>query len=399
MEVQRRGRGRGTHRGVDEGLREQLRILTARLEAVEADRRRDPELGDDSEDEAATVTDGSEEEAPELRLLRSVLEDKRVRFVVTKLKGHAALWWDRVQADKRRMNKLPIRKWPRMVAKLKGRFLPKDYQVELYRRVHNLRQKGMIVQEYTKEFYHVNLRAGYTEDTPEKTTRYVNGLRMEVLDEISILSPQSVEEAFQSAVKVEEKINRRKNNRRGRGNGRGRGQPYGSGRTATNNEEGSTSRASVTTKKGESTRGGRAYQQGRGNGRGRGTNVQCYGCHMWGHKSIECPEAEHAGQRGTLVAQPEEDEAQPWEVENMAETGEALILNKLLLKPAKEVAEQTQRKELFRTVCKSLGKCCKLIIDSGSTDNLVATKMVEKLGLKQLKHPTPYRLSWLQKGH
>lgn len=69
MEVQRRGRGRGACRGEDEGLREQLRILTARLEAVEAGRRRDPELGDDSEDEAATATDGLEEESPELRLL------------------------------------------------------------------------------------------------------------------------------------------------------------------------------------------------------------------------------------------------------------------------------------------------------------------------------------------
>eukprot|EP00253_Pinus_taeda_P002030 PITA_02030 len=40
-----------------------------------------------------------------------------------------------------------------------------------------------------------------------------------------------------------------------------------------------------------------------------------------------------------------------------------------------------------------------MIIDSGSTDNLVATEMVEKLGLKRLKHPTPYKVSWLQKGH
>eukprot|EP00253_Pinus_taeda_P031959 PITA_31959 len=374
MEVQRRGHGRGVRRGADEGLREQLRILTARLEAVEAD--------------------GSKEESPELRLLRSVLlasskpkpkipnydgslsadilldwvseldkyfeneevsEEKRVKFVVTKLKGYTALW--------------------------------------------NLSQKGMTIQEYTKEFYRVNLRAGYTKDTSEKIARYVNGIRMEILDEISILSPRSVEEAFQSVVKAEEKLNRRKNNRRGRGNGRGRGQSYGRGRTAANSEEGSSSRASGTTEKGESTRGGRPYQRGRGNGCGRGTNVQCYRCHKWGHRSFECPEVEQTGQRGTFVAQPEEAKAQPREVENMAETGEALILNKVLLKPAKEVAEQTQRKALFQTVCKSHGKCCKLIIDSGSIDNLVATEMVEKLGLKRLKHPTPYGVSWLQKGH
>eukprot|EP00253_Pinus_taeda_P033877 PITA_33877 len=257
----------------------------------------------------------------------------------------------------------------------------------------------MTVKEYTEEFYRVNLRASYTDDNPEKTTRYVNGLRMEILDEINILSPQNIEEAFQSAVKAEEKINRKQNNGRGRGNVKGRGQSYDRGRTATNSEEGSSSRASGTIEKGDNTRGGWPYQRGRGNGRGRGTNVQCYRCHKWGHRSFECPEAKHTGQRGAFVTQPEEAEAQPREVENVAETGEALVLNKVLLKPAEEMAEQTQRKALFRTVCKTHGKCCKLIIDNVSTDNLVATEMVEKLGLKQLKHPTPYKVSWLQKGH
>jgi len=75
------------------------------------------------------------------------------------------------------------------------------------------------------------------------------------------------------------------------------------------------------------------------------------------------------------------------------------VLNKVLLKLAKKVADQTQRKALFWTVCKPHGKCCKLIIDNGSTDNLVAIEMVGKVVLKKLKHPTPYRVSWLQKGH
>ena len=40
-----------------------------------------------------------------------------------------------------------------------------------------------------------------------------------------------------------------------------------------------------------------------------------------------------------------------------------------------------------------------MVIDSGSTDNLVSTKMVEKLVLKRMKHPAPYKVSWLHKGH
>ena len=53
----------------------------------------------------------------------------------------------------------------------------------------------------------------------------------------------------------------------------------------------------------------------------------------------------------------------------------------------------------IRTVCELGGKCCKVVIDSGSKNNSVSIEMVEKLGLKRTMHPTPYKVSWLQKGH
>jgi hypothetical protein len=40
-----------------------------------------------------------------------------------------------------------------------------------------------------------------------------------------------------------------------------------------------------------------------------------------------------------------------------------------------------------------------VIVDNGSTDNLVSTEMVEKLELETVAHPSPYKVSWLQKGH
>jgi hypothetical protein len=75
------------------------------------------------------------------------------------------------------------------------------------------------------------------------------------------------------------------------------------------------------------------------------------------------------------------------------------MMKRILLKPHKEIKEPKQRKTLFRTVCKTKGKYCKVIIDSGSTDNLVSTEMVEKLDLKKTTHYVPYKVSWLQKGH
>ena len=76
-----------------------------------------------------------------------------------------------------------------------------------------------------------------------------------------------------------------------------------------------------------------------------------------------------------------------------------MVINKVLLKPTKEITEPSQRNTLFRTVCKVQGKCYQMIIDSGSTDNLVSIEVVEKLKLKTMKHPTPYKVSWLQNGH
>jgi hypothetical protein len=38
-------------------------------------------------------------------------------------------------------------------------------------------------------------------------------------------------------------------------------------------------------------------------------------------------------------------------------------------------------------------------VDSGSLDNLVSTEIVEKLELETTDHPSPYKVSWLQKGN
>jgi len=84
-----------------------------------------------------------------------------------------------------------------------GHILPEDYHIALHQQVYNLKKRGMTVKEYTKEFYRVNLRAGYTEDTQKNTSRFLNGLRLEILYEISILSPKTIEEAYQSSLKVE----------------------------------------------------------------------------------------------------------------------------------------------------------------------------------------------------
>jgi hypothetical protein len=61
-----------------------------------------------------------------------VEEDKKVKHVVTRLKGHATLWWDELQADRHCKGKQKIKSWHRMVVKMKVKFIPKDYQITLF---------------------------------------------------------------------------------------------------------------------------------------------------------------------------------------------------------------------------------------------------------------------------
>ena len=58
----------------------------------------------------------------------------------------------------------------------------------------------------------------------------------------------------------------------------------------------------------------------------------------------------------------------------------------------KRTLESCQRCSLFRTCCKSGAKVCNVILYGGSNDNLVAKEMVQKLGLKRVRHPYPYRI-------
>jgi hypothetical protein len=199
----------------------EVREICARLEVMEAMQRRAPAAQDDSdvENEEVEIEEDAGEDVAEECLLKDVVklgarenmgvpmyegnldveelldwiismdkyfdyedvdEGRKVRHAVTRLKGHASLWWDELQAERRRKGKQKIKNWDRMVAKLKAKFIPRDYQIELFKKLQNLRQRGMAVKKYTEEFYRLNIRAGQREKDDEKVSRYINGWRYEI---------------------------------------------------------------------------------------------------------------------------------------------------------------------------------------------------------------------------
>jgi hypothetical protein len=86
------------------------------------------------------------------------------------------------------------------------------------------------------------------------------------------------------------------------------------------------------------------------------------------HMSWECPKKKKYGGEAHIF------EARKRDVEaKTTEDGISLMMRKVILKPKKEAKEPIQRNNLFRNAFKIKDMVCKVIIDSGSTDNLVST--------------------------
>jgi hypothetical protein len=122
--------------------------------------------------------------------------------------------------------------------------------------------------------------------------------------------------------------------------------------------------------------------------------VKRFTCGKVGHKSYECPDKKKEGGENHIA------EAQRKNVEaEDAEGRRSPVMKKVLLMPEEEVENLVQRNSLLWTACKTKDRVCKVIVDSGSIDNLTFTDMVENMELETIEHPSLYRVSWLQKGH
>nr|GEZ52781.1 hypothetical protein [Tanacetum cinerariifolium] len=83
------------------------------------------------------------------------------------------------------------------------------------------------------------------------------------------------------------------------------------------------------------------------------------------------------------------------------DSGQMLVIRKSFLLPKEEEKDEWLCSNIFHTTCTIKDKVCKLIIDSGSCENVnvISREAVNKLNLKEEKHPKPYKLSWFKKGN
>ncbi|XP_040938025.1 uncharacterized protein [Gossypium hirsutum] len=264
-------------------------------------------------------------------------ENKKVKLAAIEFSDYAMIWWDQLTTSRRRNGEQPISTWTEMKVVLRRRFIPSYYHRELHQKLQNLTQGTKSVEDYYKEMEIAMIRADVQEDSEATMARFLARLNRDIANVVELQHYLEVVDMVHMAIKVEKKLKRKGSNR-------------GRGHIAS---QCPNRRTMVIRADGE----------------------------------IETEDEEE--KESELVSETEEDLEQPVE-------GELLVVKRSL--SLQGMDNELQRENIFHTRCLVGGKVYCVIIDSGSCTNVASTMMVEKLSLPTTKHPSPYKLQWLNDG-
>lgn len=283
---------------------------------------------------------------------------------------------------------------------MQKRFVPEYYRQELYIRLQSLRQGGMCVEDYVKEFEILMMRCDLQEPQEHTIARFIGGLNKDIADKVELLPFIFLEDVIKLAVKVERQFKRGTNirsiSRQIENKSTHSKPPYATSNWSTKRmEKGDFSRQPADLDKGNDKVGDPKPSR-------RSRDIKCFKCLGHGQIASECPNKRVMTIRESQGEIESEDEAAMEEEEHerleediieYADEGELLVIRRALNLQAKVNIEQ--RENIFHTRCTINQKVCGVIIDGGSCTNVVSTTLVKKLNLAATKHPHPYKLQWL----
>nr|XP_027127805.1 uncharacterized protein LOC113743953 [Coffea arabica] len=334
---------------------------------------------------------------------------QKLRLAVVEFTDYAIVWWEQVVTSRRRCGEPPITTWTELKRLMKKRFVPSHYHRDLYQKLQTLTQGQRSVEDYYKDMEISMLRADIQEDREATMARFLNGLRVEIADQLELQYYVEIEDMVEKAIKIEQRLKRRGTTRNYNPHPQTFTRPFqpsreerGSNTWTTpkpKQDQGSSSRPPFT--KADSKVVSKPTIE---TSKPRNRDTKCWRCQGIGHIASQCPNPRTmlVLPNGDIVTDDEEEEYKdmPSLVEEEDEIEEVPTQDKVGLVARRALATQAskdelQRDNIFYTRCHVTNKVCSLVIDPGSCTNVASALMVEKLNLPTSEHPRPYKLQWL----
>ncbi|XP_026415981.1 uncharacterized protein LOC113311355 [Papaver somniferum] len=284
--------------------------------------------------------------------------DQCVPVLTMRFRGRAAAWWTQLKTTRARLGKPKIMSWDKLSSKLKNTFLPYNYDQLMFQRLHTIRQGNRSVDDYSTEFFLLLNRVDIQDSERQLVARFTAGLRQQIQHTINLFYPLTLSEAHQQALTIEAQTKLSFSSWSTVRSSRPNHNP-----TAT--DDAVSVKADTPIVPALDTRRGLLLDT--------------------------------AGNDVEVIYDEETTEPQD-EVEVLkADSGPALMLRRVCLAP-RGTDINHQRHNLFHSKCTIGGKVCNFIIDSGSSENVIAEEVVTKLQLSTELHSNPYKLAWLDRN-
>ena len=332
-------------------------------------------------------------------------DEKCCKYAILKLSRSASLWFEGLKTQRVRDGKEKIRSWESLKRKLRKRYVPSNHRLSLYKRISDLVQGKMSMNEYIDEFENLCLMGGIEENEEQKMARFLRGVNKNIAFAVELCNYTDYNQLCSLCLKVESQ-NKAKYNV-------GSSSNWSRGGMSTNTNTTPTAKHNTTLpKQGEST-------PKSSNTTPKETSlskVRCFKCQGFGHFARACPNQRVVTLREAVSLRDEllNEEIELEGIFNMNEpevnesceeyveeyeppTYDTLVIR--TLQTQTKPIDRDQRDQIFHTKCQVKDKWCSVIVDGGSCTNVASTEMVSKLGLLTTKHPKPYALHWLDNGN
>lgn len=335
--------------------------------------------------------------------------NSQVKAAISEFTDFALIWW---REYKQKHPTAAPTTWAQLKTAMRHRFVPSYYARDLLNKMQRFQQGQQSVEDYYQELQKGMIRCGLFEVDAAAMARFRGGLNSKIQDILDYKEYTDMTTLFEYACKAEREVQGRRP--------KTYTNPF-AGRSSTSTSAAVSPAPSTTTptpREREPKPAGTAPSTGATSSRsatpttGRTRDIQCHRCKGFGHVIRDCPS------KRILIIRDDGEYSSASDSEDIqramlstnytaqtdvhvnpidADRYETLVAQRVL---STQVAtpETNQRHTLFHTNGVVQERSVRIIIDSGSCNNLASTMLVEKLSLPTRKHPNPYHIQWLNDG-